>query len=159
MKKLALLLCVIMLSSTMVYAKSNPKYDSELSKIRTVKNAQTSVINKEIKAIVTEMEALELNTTVSASEKTRRVNEYFSTVYKEPTNTFGITLEKIDNNQYNIIYDYYLDGDYPVLDFEKTADADIVNPATGNYNVLITILLVSVLCIAVYTYVDPKKSN
>lgn len=87
------------------------------------------------------------------------VNEYFATVYKEPTNTFGITLEKTENNKYNIVYDYYLDGDYPVMDFDKVEDTDVVNPATGNYNVLITIMLIAVLCIAVYTYVDPKKSN
>jgi hypothetical protein len=87
-----------------------------------------------------------------------KYNEEFSTTYKESSNTFGITLEKIDNNKYRIIYDYYLDGDYPVIDLEQVSD-DFTNPSTGNYNLLITIMLIAVLCIGVYTYVDPKKSN
>ena len=41
---------------------------------------------------------------------------------------------------------------------EEVSD-DFTNPSTGNYNLLITIMLISVLCIGVYTYVDPKKSK
>ena len=88
----------------------------------------------------------------------KKVKEDFSTEYKEDTNTFGFTLEKIDDNKYRIIYNYYLDGDYPVLDLEQVND-DLENPATGNYNLLITIMLIAVLCIGIYTYVDPKKSK
>ena len=87
-----------------------------------------------------------------------KLNNEFALEYKEDTNTFGISLEKIDNNKYNIIYNYYLDGDYPVLELDSLGN-DIENPATGNYNLLITILFISVLCIGVYTYVNPKKSN
>ena len=87
-----------------------------------------------------------------------KIETDFSLEYKENTNTFGITLEKIDNNKYRIIYDYYLDGDYPIVELEEVSD-DFTNPSTGNYNLLITIMLISVLCIGVYTYVDPKKSK
>lgn len=87
-----------------------------------------------------------------------KVNNSFNTEYKEDTNTFGITLEKINDNKYNIIYDYYLDGDYPIVEIEEVDD-DFTNPSTGNYNLLITVMLISVLCIGIYTYVDPKKSK
>lgn len=87
-----------------------------------------------------------------------KVNNNFNTEYKENTNTFGITLEKINDNKYNIIYNYYLDGDYPIVEIEELDD-DFTNPSTGNYNLLITVMLISVLCIGIYTYVDPKKSN
>lgn len=87
-----------------------------------------------------------------------KINNSFSTEYKENTNTFGFSLEKISDNKYNIIYNYYLDGDYPVLEIEQLSN-DLTNPATGNYNLLITIMLLSVLCIGVYTYVAPKKNN
>ena len=81
----------------------------------------------------------------------------FKTTYRENTNTFGITLRKDEENKYTIIYDYYLDGDYPIIEFDDSDDLE--NPATGNYNLLITIMLVSVLCVGIYTYVDPKKSK
>ncbi len=87
-----------------------------------------------------------------------KVEENFSLEYKENTNTFGITLEKIDNNKYRIIYNYYLDGDYPIVELDEVSD-EFTNPSTGNYNLLITIMLISVLCIGVYTYVDPKKNK
>lgn len=84
------------------------------------------------------------------------INNDFNTIYKESTNTFGITLSQNDKNKYTIVYDYYLDGDYPILELDDLGN-DIKNPATGNYNLLITIMLVSVLCIGIYTYLEPKK--
>ena len=89
------------------------------------------------------------------------INRGFSTEYKEGTNTFGITLNKVQDeyNKYQIIYHYYLDGDYPVFDLVG-GTSEFTNPATGNYSVLITIMLVSVLCIGVYSYVNhERKSN
>ena len=86
------------------------------------------------------------------------INKEFSNSYRENTNTFGFSLKEIDNNKYSIIYNYYLDGDYPVIELEQISD-DLTNPATGNYNLLITIMLISVLCIGVYTYANPKKIN
>lgn len=87
-----------------------------------------------------------------------KVNSNLQDIYKEETNTFGITLVEESTNKYNIIYDYYLDGDYPVLELEKTTE-EFTNPETGNYNLLITIMLIAVVCVGVYTVVDPKKSN
>ena len=92
----------------------------------------------------------------SANLKTL-IDSGFATEYKEPTNTFGITLEKEEDNKYKVIYHYYLDGDYPVFDLEGGEGFE--NPATGNYNVLITIMLISVLCIGVYSYVNREKKK
>ena len=90
------------------------------------------------------------------------INNGFATDYKEPTNTFGFSLEKVEDTEetkYRIVYHYYLDGDYPVMQTELSGD-DFSNPATGNYNVLITIMLIAVLCIGIYSYVNrEKKSN
>jgi len=77
--------------------------------------------------------------------------------YKEPTNTFGITLNK-ENDKVSIIYNYYLDGDYPIMEVEEVSD-EITNPATGNYNLIITMMLIGVLSLGAYTVVDPKKSR
>lgn len=77
--------------------------------------------------------------------------------YKEPTNTFGLSLKKSNDKVY-ITYNYYLDGDYPVMQMEESTD-EFTNPATGNYSLLITIMLICVLSIGVYTVMDPKKSR
>ena len=76
MKKTALLLTLLMLTTSIALASKYPKYDAELSKVRQVKNAQTSVINKEIKEVAAEMEALETNTTMSQEEKIKKRTEY-----------------------------------------------------------------------------------
>ena len=89
--------------------------------------------------------------------------------YKEPTNTFGFTIIRaedsvrytgdLDNpNEYQIVYHYHLDGDYPVLSTD-VVDGEFENPATGNYNVLITIMLISVMCIGIYSYVNREKKS
>ena len=77
----------------------------------------------------------------------------FLSEYKEPTNTFGLVINPIENNKYAIIYYYYLDGDYPIID----ESLDSLNPATGNYNILITIVLVSILALGIYSYVNREK--
>ena len=76
MKKLALLLTFVLLSTSIALASKYPRYDAELSKIRSVKNAQTTVINNEMKEIATKIETLELNTTVSSAEKNRQLAQY-----------------------------------------------------------------------------------
>ena len=76
MKNAVILLSLVMLASGFAYASKYPKYDAELSKIRTVKNAQTSAINKEISDYAVKIENLELNTTISASEKNAKLREY-----------------------------------------------------------------------------------
>lgn len=76
--------------------------------------------------------------------------------YIEPSNTFGISLDKKDDKIY-ITYNYYLDGEYPIMSIDE--DSSFKNPATGNYSLLITIMLVCVLSIGAYTVIDPKKSK
>lgn len=84
------------------------------------------------------------------------INNGFSTQYKESSNTFGIELTKDEEleGKYFITYNYFLDGDYPVFD---DVEEDLENPATGNYSVLITIMLIAVLCIGIYSYVNREK--
>ena len=76
MKKLVLLLSFIILTTSVALASKYPKYDAELSKIRTVKNAQTSAINKEMQTIALQMEELETNTAISTREKNQKMTEY-----------------------------------------------------------------------------------
>ena len=76
MKKIVILLSMVMLVSGAAYASKYPKYDAELSKIRTIKNAQTSVINEEISDLATKIENLELDTTISAAQKNAQLKEY-----------------------------------------------------------------------------------
>ncbi|MBQ9019372.1 MAG: hypothetical protein IJ097_03605 [Bacilli bacterium] len=83
------------------------------------------------------------------------VNENYKDNYIEDTNTFGITL-KNSANKVTIVYDYYLDGDYPVLEIENLTD-DLKNPATGNISLLITIMLISVVLIGAYTCLGSRK--
>lgn len=92
MKKIALLLTLLMLTTSIALASKYPKYDAELSKVRQVKNAQTSVINKEIKEIAVEMEALEANTTMSSAEKSRKMAEYNARLDKLTTRK--VTIQK-----------------------------------------------------------------
>lgn len=91
------------------------------------------------------------------------VNNGFTTDYKENTNTFGFSLTKDESFKtndgtvaYNITYNYYMDGDYPIVSLDND---DIENPATGNYNILITIMLISVLCLGVYSYMNRGKKK
>ena len=85
--------------------------------------------------------------------------------YKEPTNTFGFTIIKSPGdafsykpNEYQIIYHYHLDGEYPILSTD-ISEGEFENPATGNYNLLITIMLISVMCIGIYSYVNREKKS
>ncbi len=84
------------------------------------------------------------------------VNSGLKKEYKENSNTFGITLNEESHGKYRITYHYYTTGDYPVLD--PNID-DSGNPATGNYNILITIMLISILGIGVYSYVNRGKEK
>ena len=85
------------------------------------------------------------------------IENNYNDTFIDSTKTFGITFGK-EKNRINIIYNYYLDGDYPVMGIDEETD-EFTNPATGNYSLLVTVMLVCVLSIAVYTVVDPKKSN
>ncbi len=91
MKKLALLLTFVILSTSIALASKYPKYDAELSKIRTVKNSQTTVINNEIKDIATKIEELEANTTMSTAEKNRKLAEYNAELDKLTTRKIQIS--------------------------------------------------------------------
>lgn len=87
----------------------------------------------------------------------RLVNENYKNNYIEDTKTFGITLDE-SSEKVNIIYNYYLDGDYPIIEVDNISD-DFKNPATGNISLLITIMLVAVISIGAYTCLDPKKNK
>ena len=103
----------------------------------------------------------DFNTYYSTDNIKELIDNQFATEYKEGTNTFGISLRKEEGYnpvRYQIIYHYYLNGDYPVFDLAGET-SEFVNPATGNYNILITIMLVSVLCIGIYSYVNREKKG
>ena len=75
MKKALLTLLILVTSINIVYA-NNPQYESELSKIRTIKNAKTAILNKEIKEISSNIVELELNTTINELEKEKKLQLY-----------------------------------------------------------------------------------
>ena len=105
MKKLVILLSLIVLASGVAYATKYPKYDAELSKIRTVKNAQTSAINKEISDYAIKIENLELNTTISASEKSAKLKEYNAKINELNTRKFQISEKyKADKKRLQTLY-------------------------------------------------------
>lgn len=73
--------------------------------------------------------------------------------YIDNSKTFGLTLSK-ENNKLKITYNYYFDGDYPIIEKEQINSEEFTNPSTRNYSLLITILLISIICIGIYTYLD-----
>ena len=75
MKKLLVSFIIILLSANYTLA-SNTLYDAELSKIRTIKNAKVSVLNKQINEISEKLVELELNTTMKESEKEKSIQSY-----------------------------------------------------------------------------------
>lgn len=81
-------------------------------------------------------------------------------IYKDDSNTFGITLKrrKINDNKYqiNISYQYYFTGDYPVMIKEETKE-EFTNPDTGNYTIIVSIILVFVLGMGIYTCIPDKR--
>ena len=105
MKKIAVLLSVIMFTVGIAYASKYPKYDAELSKIRTVKNAQTSVLNKQIKEIANNIETLELNTSISTAEKNKKMKEYNAQLDKLTTRKAEIEAKyKSDKQRLKTLY-------------------------------------------------------
>ena len=72
MKKIFLLSLILLISSDFILA-ANVTYDNELRKIRTVKNAQMSVINEKINNIVSDMEDLQVNTNITTEEKNQKM--------------------------------------------------------------------------------------
>ena len=84
------------------------------------------------------------------------INFQDSISLKEKTNTFGITLEK-DNNIINIIYQYYLDGDYPIIMINEDELSE--NPNTGNFTTYTTFAFILIVGVACYTYMNPKKEK
>ena len=82
----------------------------------------------------------------------------YQTTYIDNSKTFGITIFK-KNNIINIKYHYYFDGDYPIMEREIITDEELTNPNTRNYSVWISIMLVTVVIIGVYTYHDALKKK
>ena len=75
MRKIILLISVFLLISTAAFANSE-QYEIELNKIKTVKNAQVSAINKKIHAIEHELEVLSLNTTMNDQIRNKKEAAY-----------------------------------------------------------------------------------
>ena len=91
----------------------------------------------------------------------KKIKEYKEDItYIDTSKTFGISLTKevIGASDYiHINYHYYFDGDYPIILKEEETD-EFKNPETGNYNIIITIMLMSVIGIGIYTCLDiPSK--
>jgi len=77
MKKVLLTVLLVAMSANIVLAGSKyPKYDEELAKVRTVKNAQMKVINAEIKNTTQKIEDLEENTTIYSQDRNLKLDEY-----------------------------------------------------------------------------------
>lgn len=76
MKKIALILAILMLSSSFVYAGNKTRYKAEVKKIKMVKNAQTKALKKQMKDLARKIEDTESSTTLSNAEKNRRINSY-----------------------------------------------------------------------------------
>lgn len=75
MKKLILTFFIMLCSISFAFA-SKPEYDAELSKIRTIKNVQTTALNKQIKSIEANILALELDETIPSTKKEQKLNLY-----------------------------------------------------------------------------------
>ena len=90
MKKITLILSIILFSANIVLA-NNPVYDAELSKIRTIKNAKVSALNKQIKDISTKITELELNTTITELEKEKKINTYTKELDQLTTKKYQIS--------------------------------------------------------------------
>ena len=71
--------------------------------------------------------------------------------YQNSGKTFGVVLEKKGNNNYQVKYEYYLDGDDIIYIPKVGTTADFTNPDTGNFNVFVTITLFLVIGLAAYT--------
>lgn len=76
MKKIALILAILMLSSSFVYAGNKTRYKAEVKKIKMVKNAQTKALKRQMKDLARKIEDTESSTTLSNAEKNRRINNY-----------------------------------------------------------------------------------
>ena len=104
-EKIAILLSLIMLASGVAYASKYPKYDAELSKIRTVKNAQTSAINKQISELAIKIENLEIDTTISTTEKNKKLKEYNEKIDELNTRKVNIAEKyKADKKRLQTLY-------------------------------------------------------
>ena len=90
-------------------------------------------------------------------ETDKNLNQEIRKTYKEPTNTFGLTLTKDKQQSFQISYHYYYNGDYPI--FIEESQENITNPSTGNYPIIITIMVVLTSGTALYTYLEPKKGE
>lgn len=84
MKKLVVTFFIMLFAINFAFA-NKLEYEAELSKIRTIKNAQTSALNKQIKIINEHIIELEMNTTISGSEKEQKLRIYTKKLEKLTT--------------------------------------------------------------------------
>ena len=76
MKRIILLFFMFLLMMTTAVYANNEQYEIELSKIKAVKNAQVSVINKKMDTIKRELEILSLNTTMNEQIRSKKEAAY-----------------------------------------------------------------------------------
>ena len=85
-------------------------------------------------------------------------NNYFN--YWDYNMTFGYVLENevVDDNtvNININYRYNLNSDYTIIQYKKE---EIANPETGNYKNIFLISIISIISIAIYTYLDQENKE
>ena len=104
MKKIVLSFLIVFFASNFAFA-STQRYDDEMQKIKTVKNAQMEVINERIKEIVSEMETLNMDTTVAPIEKKQKMYEYQNQLDKLTTRKNEINKQyKSDKERLKFLY-------------------------------------------------------
>ena len=104
MKKIILSVLILFIASNMVFA-STQRYDDEMQKIKTVKNAQMDVINERIKDVVSEMETLNMDTTIAPMEKKQKMYEYQNQLDKLTTRKIQIEKQyKSDKERLKFLY-------------------------------------------------------
>ena len=83
--------------------------------------------------------------------KIKEVNED-KKVYQNVGKTFGVVFEKKENNNYQIKYEYYLDGDDIISVMNNVGNnGELKNPDTGNFSSFVTITLFIVIGLGAYT--------
>ena len=91
-------------------------------------------------------------------EMTIENSNYFN--YWDYNMTFGYILENevVDDNtvNININYRYNLNSDYTIIQYKKE---EIANPETGNYKIIFLISIISIISIAIYTYLDQENKE
>ena len=87
-------------------------------------------------------------------------NGQYNQLYKDQGNTFGISFQEENINpttkKITIKYHYYFAGDYAIINVDNNQE-DSINRPTGNYSKQVTFMLIVIIAIGLYTYLDSIK--